>query len=75
MTEHRWKCGIPGCNWITYFWKRNYKDINANMSPEDVFEIVKYCAKCNAPKPDQTKKNERAHVAEDGDEDNAESHD
>ena len=47
MTEHKWKCGIPGCNWV----------------------------KCNAPKPDQNKRNERAHVAEDDDEDNVEYHD
>ena len=45
------------------------------MSADDVFEIAKNYVKCNAPKPDQTKRHERAHVADDDDEDNAESHD
>jgi hypothetical protein len=45
------------------------------MSVDDVFEIAKNCVKCNAPKPDQTRKHERAYVADEGDEDNKESHD
>ncbi len=72
MIDHKWKCGVVGCNWTTYFWKRNPKDINAGMSA-DVFEIAKNCVKCNAPKPDQTRKHERTHIADDGDEDNTES--
>jgi hypothetical protein len=59
MIDHKWKCGVAGCNWTTYFWKRNPKDINAGMSADDVFEIAKNCVKCNAPKPDQTRKHER----------------
>jgi hypothetical protein len=42
------------------------------MSTDDLFEITKNCVKYNAPKPDQTKKHERTHVGDDGDEDNAE---
>ena len=45
------------------------------MSADDVFEVAKNCGKCNAPKPDHAKRHERAHVADDGGEDNAESHD
>jgi hypothetical protein len=45
------------------------------MSADDVFAIAKNCGKCNAPKPDQAKRHERDHVADDGDEDNTESHD
>ena len=67
-----WRCWI---NWITYFWKRNPKEINAGTSADDVFEIAKNCVKCNVPKPEQTKRHERAHVVDDGDEDNTESHD
>ncbi len=44
MIDHKWKCGVAGCNWTTYFWKRNPTDI----------------------------RHERAHVADEGDEDNAE---
>jgi hypothetical protein len=73
MIDHKWKCGVVGCNWTTYFWKHNPKDINAGISAEDVFEIAKNCVKCNVPKPDQTRKHERDHVADDGDEDNSES--
>ena len=73
MIDHKWKCGVAGCNWTTYFWKRNPKDINAGMSADDVFEIAKNCVKCNAPKPDQTRRREQTHVADEGEEDNAES--
>ncbi len=59
MIDHKWKCGVAGCNWRTFFWKRNPKDINAGMSADDVFEIAKNCVKCNAPKPDQTRRHER----------------
>jgi len=58
MMDHMWKCGVAGCNWITYFWQRNPKEINAGMSADDVFEIAENCVKCNAPKPDQTKRHE-----------------
>jgi hypothetical protein len=75
MMDHKWKCGVAGCNWITYLWKRNPKEINTGMSADEVFEIAKNCIKSNAPKHDQTKRHERAHVADAGDEDNAESHD
>ena len=67
MMDHKWKCGVVGCNWITYFWKRNPKEINTGKSADDVFEIAKNYLKCNAPKPDQTNRHERAHVADDGD--------
>ena len=51
---------------------------------DDVFEIVKTCVKCNDTvfrnhtsqdsMMNQTKRTERTHVPEDGDEDNLESH-
>jgi hypothetical protein len=31
MTDYMWKCEVPGCNWTTYFWKRNPKEMNANL--------------------------------------------
>jgi hypothetical protein len=43
------------------------------MSSDDVFEIAKNCVKCHDPKPDQTRKHERTHVVDEGNEDNAES--
>ena len=45
MIDHKWKCGVVGCNWTTYFLKHNPKDINAGMSADDVFEIAKNCVK------------------------------
>ena len=75
MMDHKWKCGVAGCNWKTYFWKRNPKEINAGMSADDMFENAKNWVKCNDLKPDQTKRHERAHVTGDEDEDNTESHD
>ena len=75
MMDHKCICSVAECNWITYVWKRNPKEIDAGMSADDVFKIAKNCVKCNVPKPDQTKRHARAHVEDDGDEDNAESHD
>jgi hypothetical protein len=33
----KWKYGVVGYNWTTYFWKHNPKDINVGMSADDVF--------------------------------------
>jgi hypothetical protein len=69
MIDHKWKCDVAGYNWTTYFWNHNPKDINTGMSSDDLFEIAKNCVKCHVPKPDQTRKHERTHLVDEGNED------